>query len=88
MVDSYSAFFDNGRKVSTGLDDFLKEQGVKELHVVGLAADYCVKFSVLDALELGYKVQLFKKGTRGVNLAPGDTENALQEMKKKGCLII
>lgn len=87
MVDSYSAFFDNGRKVSTGLHDFLQTEGVNELHVVGLAADYCVKFSVLDALELGYKVILYKDGTRGVNLAPGDTEKAFEEMTKKGCLI-
>jgi nicotinamidase/pyrazinamidase len=87
MVDSYSAFFDNGRKVSTGLHDFLKAEGIGELHVTGLAADYCVKFSVIDALELGYRVSLYKEGTRGVNLHPDDTEKAMAEMEDKGCLI-
>jgi nicotinamidase/pyrazinamidase len=87
-VDSYSAFFDNGRKVSTGLHDRLQALGVDELHVTGLAADYCVKFSVMDALSLGYKVSLYAAGTRGVNLKPEDTSQAFAEMESKGCTII
>ncbi|EHP9825967.1 bifunctional nicotinamidase/pyrazinamidase, partial [Escherichia coli] len=56
LVDSYSAFFDNGRRQKTSLDDWLRDHEIDELIVMGLATDYCVKFTVLDALQLGYKV--------------------------------
>ncbi|ENH3746981.1 bifunctional nicotinamidase/pyrazinamidase, partial [Escherichia coli] len=55
LVDSYSAFFDNGRRQKTSLDDWLRDHEIDELIVMGLATDYCVKFTVLDALQLGYK---------------------------------
>ncbi|MCF3111460.1 bifunctional nicotinamidase/pyrazinamidase [Niabella sp. CC-SYL272] len=54
-IDSYSGFFDNGHLKSTGLGDYLKGRGVEEVHVCGLAADFCVYFTALDALELGLK---------------------------------
>ncbi|MCD2423522.1 bifunctional nicotinamidase/pyrazinamidase [Niabella pedocola] len=54
-IDSYSGFFDNGHLKSTGLGDYLKGRGVTEVHVCGLAADFCVYFTALDALELGLK---------------------------------
>jgi nicotinamidase/pyrazinamidase len=82
-VDSYSGFFDNGKKNKTALDDFLKLNGVKEVFVMGLATDYCVKFTAVDAVELGYKVHLVIDGCRGVNLTPGDVDKAVAEMKKK-----
>ena len=56
-IDSYSAFFDNAHRKSTGLADYLKEKGVSEVYLMGLATDYCVKFSVLDAVELGFQGQ-------------------------------
>ena len=87
-IDSYSGFFDNGHKKATGLGDFLKDQGVEEVYIMGLATDFCVKFSVLDALELGFKTYLIEDGCRGVNLNEGDSEKALEEMKQKGAVII
>lgn len=83
-VDSYSTFFDNARKQHTGLESYLKEQGVTHLYIMGLATDYCVKFSVLDALSLGYEVSVIEDACRGVDLTPGDSEAALTEMAAQG----
>ncbi|BDD01503.1 bifunctional nicotinamidase/pyrazinamidase [Persicobacter psychrovividus] len=87
-VDSYSAFFDNGHRHATGLDQELKENGVTKLFVAGLATDYCVKFSVLDALKLGYEVVLIADAVRAVNLDAKDGERSIEEMKSKGASII
>jgi nicotinamidase/pyrazinamidase len=87
-IDSYSGFFDNGHRKATGLGDYLKEQGVDELYVMGIATDYCVKFTVLDALELGFKVNLIQDACRGVNLQPGDVERAVVEMTSKGAALV
>jgi nicotinamidase/pyrazinamidase len=87
-IDSYSGFFDNGHRKATGLGDYLKEKGVEELYIVGLALDVCVKFTVLDALELGFKTYLVKDGSRGVNLKPRDSEKAVAEMQEKGAIIV
>jgi nicotinamidase/pyrazinamidase len=83
-IDSYSGFFDNGRRKSTGLGDFLKSRGVTDLYVCGLATDYCVKFTALDAVQLGFRTWVVEDGCRGVNLKPGDAERALAEMKAEG----
>ena len=61
---------------------------MKEVYIVGLALDVCVKFTVLDALELGFKTYLVKDGSRGVNLKPGDSEKAVAEMQEKGAIIV
>jgi nicotinamidase/pyrazinamidase len=87
-IDSYSGFFDNGHRKATGLGDYLKEQGVDELYVMGIATDYCVKFTVLDALELGFNVNLIQDACRGVNLQPGDVERAVVEMTSKGAVLV
>ena len=76
LVDSYSAFFDNGRRQKTSLDDWLRDHEIDELIVMGLATDYCVKFTVLDALQLGYKVNVITDGCRGVNIQPQDSAHA------------
>lgn len=68
-VDSYSAFFDNGKRSATGLLNFLDEREVVALDIVGLAADYCVYYSILDALEAGLSVRLLEQGTRPINAA-------------------
>lgn len=86
-IDSYSAFFDNGKLQKTNLDDFLKEKKIDTLYIMGLATDFCVKFTVLDALELGYKVYLIEDGCRGVNLTHSSSEDAIKEMKNKGAII-
>lgn len=87
-VDSYSAFFDNAHMRSTGLDSYLKEKGIEEITIVGLALDYCVKYSVLDACQLGYKVFVLLQGCRGINLRENDEKNALSEMERAGAQIV
>jgi nicotinamidase/pyrazinamidase len=79
-VDSYSAFFDNERKGKTELDDRLKRCGVDEVFVCGLATDYCVKATVLDALDLRLKTTVLIDACRAVNVNPGDEKKALVEM--------
>jgi nicotinamidase/pyrazinamidase len=66
-IDSYSGFYDNGHKRSTGLRGYLKERDVKEVYVCGLAADYCVFFTVRDALKDGLKTFLVEDATRPIN---------------------
>ncbi len=87
-IDSYSGFFDNGHRKATGLGDFLKEKGVTDVYVMGLATDYCVKFSALDAVKLGFKTHLILEGCRGVNLQAGDVDKAIKEMEEAGVTII
>lgn len=87
-IDSYSAFFDNGQRTKTALDDWLQARGITHLAVMGLATDYCVKFSVLDALRLGYHIQVITDGCRGVNLQPQDSELALAEMQRAGAQLV
>lgn len=85
QIDSYSGLYDNGHRTSTGLGEWLKAQGVTELHVAGVATDYCVKFTVLDALAEGFRVRLLLDACRGVNLQPGDVDRAVEEMRAAGC---
>ena len=87
-IDSYSGFYDNGHRKSTGLADWLRAGGITAVDVMGLAADYCVKFTVLDALAEGFATRLLVEGTRGVNLQPGDTEAALAEMEAAGAELL
>ncbi len=84
--DSYSAFFDNARKLSTGLADYLHQHHLKELYFVGVATEYCVKYSVLDALELGFPVFLIEDGCKPINTS--EEKKAIQEMKEKGASIL
>lgn len=87
-VDSYSGFFDNDKLTSTGLGEYLKEQGVEEVVVVGLALDYCVKATALDANGLGFKTSVDLKGTKAVNLHPGDEVEAIAELTQAGVEVI
>lgn len=87
-VDSYSGLFDNGHRQSTGLAEWLREGSVTEVSVAGLATDYCVKFTVLDALREGFQVSLIEDACRGVNLAPGDVARALDEMRQSGVRVV
>lgn len=83
-IDSYSGFFDNGRRKATGMGDYLHQKGVTSVHVCGLATDYCVKFTALDALSLGFETFLIEDASRGVNVNPGDVKKAVAEMKAAG----
>jgi nicotinamidase/pyrazinamidase len=86
-IDSYSGFFDNGHRGDTGLAAWLRGQGVSELTLCGLATDYCVKFTALDALECGFKVNLHLPACRGVDLRPGDCDRAVAAMRERGAVI-
>jgi len=81
--DSYSAFQAVDSK-GTGFFELLKMSGIKELFVGGLATDYCVKSSVLDALKVGFKVKLLIDAIKGVNIKPEDSEEAIEEMVRAG----
>lgn len=87
LIDSYSAFYDNGHRQKTELDAWLSARGIAELIVLGLATDYCVKFTVLDALELGYKVTVITDGCRGVNINSQDSLMAFQDMSAAGATL-
>lgn len=87
-IDSYSGFFDNGHKKKTNLDNYLKSKNIDELYLAGLATDYCVKFTALDALQLGYKVHVIVDATKAVNIQKNDFEKALDEMKSTGVNLI
>lgn len=87
-IDSYSGFFDNGHQKDTGLAAWLKERGVRQLYVLGLATDYCVKFTVLDACELGFEVWVVEDGCRAVERAPGDGDRAFHAMRAAGATVI
>lgn len=86
-IDSYSGFYDNGHRKSTGMAEWLREQEIEEVHVLGLAADFCVKFTVLDALSEGFKTVLIEDATRGVNLTAGDVERAIAQMAEAGASV-
>jgi nicotinamidase/pyrazinamidase len=87
-VDSYSGFFDNGRRKATGLGDFLRGRGVEQVYVMGLATDYCVKFTALDAVSEGFDTFLIEDGCRGVELNAGDCDAAVAEMRAAGVTIL
>lgn len=66
-IDSYSAFFDNGQKKATGLEGYLKGRGITEVHICGLAADFCVWYTAKDALPLGFGSVIFQKAVRAID---------------------
>ncbi len=86
-VDSYSGFFDNARRHATGLEALLREKQVDEVHVLGLATDYCVRATALDAVDLGFRVVLVTRACRGVDLKRGDCQRAIEEMAAAGVKI-
>ncbi len=86
-IDSYSGFFDNDQRSATGLEALLRAQGAKHLWLLGLATDYCVKATALDALRLGFAVTLVVDGCRAVDLRPGDGARARTEMQAAGVVL-
>lgn len=81
--DSYSGF-DGKDEQGKRLADSLKEKGVRRLFVGGLATDYCVRQTALDGLKAGFDVTVLEDGVRGVDVKPGDSVRALDEMKRSG----
>ena len=82
-VDSYSAFFENDRRTPTGLAGYLRERGLKRLFVVGLATDFCVAHSALDARRLGFEVTVIEAGCRGIDMQ-GSLAAAWKQTEKAG----
>jgi nicotinamidase/pyrazinamidase len=87
-IDSYSGFFDNDHQRATGLGEYLQDKKVTDVFVMGLATDYCVKFTALDAVALGFKTFLIEDACRGVNLKPDDTTHAIQELQQAGVFLV
>jgi nicotinamidase/pyrazinamidase len=87
-IDSYSTFFDNAHRRHTGLAHYLKERGIQKIYLMGLALDYCVKYSALDARHLGLITHVIVDGCRGIDLEPGDIARALDEMKHAGAILL
>lgn len=87
-VDSYSAFYDNRRKRETGLTQFLRQKNIRSVFLCGLATDYCVKFSTLDAITDGFEAFVISDACRAVNLRPADGHEALVEMKRCGAIMV
>lgn len=87
-IDSYSGFYDNGHRKATGLGDYLKQRGVTDVVILGLATDYCVRWTALDARSLGFGVRVVEDGCRGVSLAPDDVPKAFDEMRAAGVEIV
>lgn len=87
-VDSYSGFFDNDKKSQTDLNSILLRNGIKEIDVVGLALDYCVKATAIDGVKLGYKTKVLLQGTKAVNLNVCDDQRAIKELTENGVLVV
>ncbi len=87
-IDSYSGFFDNGKRRATGLDAWLRERWISRVYIMGLATDYCVKATALDARELGFDVYLIEDGCRAVDVQKGDGDRALLQMRGAGVNVI
>lgn len=87
-IDSYSTFFDNAHQKSTGLADYLREHKINTLYFMGLATDYCVLYSVLDAAKLGFKAFVIQDGCFGLNKNPGDVDKAFKEMEAVGATLV
>ena len=77
-----------GATVPTELDGLLRSHGIRRVVIGGLATDYCVKATVLDALALGYETHVLVDGVRPVDVAPGDGERALAEMERAGARLV
>jgi nicotinamidase/pyrazinamidase len=86
-IDSYSGFFDNDHKSATGLAAYLREKSVEEVWVCGLATDYCVKATALDALDEGFATTVYAPACRAVDMTSGDGDAALDDLKAAGCTV-
>jgi nicotinamidase/pyrazinamidase len=87
-LDSYSAFFENDRRTPTGLGACLRELGVGELYLAGLATDVCVYHTALDALRLGFAVRLVEDACRGIDVPAGSLRERLRELERVGVRIL
>jgi nicotinamidase/pyrazinamidase len=87
-LDSYSAFFENDRITKTGLSGYLNSLEIEEVFLCGLATDYCVFYSAMDAMRAGFKTQVVLDACRGINVPEGSLESVIEEMKVHGIQVI
>jgi nicotinamidase/pyrazinamidase len=87
-IDSYSGFLDADHRNSTGLADFLREHHVTRVYIAGLATDYCVKYTALDAVQLGFEAYVVADACRGVDLKKDDSAAAFRAMEAAGVKIV
>lgn len=87
-IDSYSASYDNARLRATGIEQYLKAQAISDVYIVGLATDYCVKFSALDIARAGFNVYVVADACRGMELIEGAVATAFEEMCVAGVQVI
>lgn len=85
-IDSYSAFFENDRTTVTGLSGYLRERGVESITLAGLATDFCVAYSALDAVKLGFRARVIEDASRAIDL-DGSLQARMQEMQEAGVTI-
>lgn len=85
-IDSYSAFFENDHRTPTGLAGYLRERGISKLRLAGLATDFCVAYSALDAMEQGFSVEVVLAASRGIDLG-GSMETMLGRMREAGVVL-
>jgi len=86
-IDSYSAFFENDHRTATGLDGYLRTRGIDALTLVGLATDFCVAYSAIDAAKLGYTVSVIESACRAIDL-DGSLAAARQNMTQAGVTLV
>lgn len=87
-LDSYSAFYENDRKTPTGLHGYLQELGVTDVDLCGLATDYCVHFSAVDAVNLGYGTTVILDAVRGVDVPEGNVAKSLTRLESLGVRLV
>lgn len=85
-IDSYSTFFENDQETTTGLTGYLQQRGITDLYTVGLATDFCVKWSILDGIDEGFTMHIVEDAVKGIDLN-GSLDAAWKEMKEKGVRI-
>lgn len=86
QIDSYSAFYENDRETPTGLAGYLRERGLTRLSLVGLAHDFCVAYSAIDAARLGFQATVIESATRAIDL-DGSRDRARAEMRAAGVIL-
>ena len=86
-IDSYSTFFENDQETTTGMTGYLNQRGITDLYTVGLATDFCVKWSILDGIDEGFNMHIVKDAVKGIDL-DGSLDTAWDEMKEKGVNIV
>lgn len=86
-IDSYSAFFENDQTTATGLDGYLRTRGISSVVLTGLATDFCVFYSAMDAVKLGFEVHLAISACRGIDM-DGSLGDALAKMRAAGVVFL